>query len=545
MQVQGQLNAKKVCSSEENQFDVGIVGSGISGSILAAILAKHNVRVLLIDADSHPKFAIGESTVPHTSKMLELMGDRYGVPELKNLATFQDIRQKVTSSCGIKLGFGFVYHRQEEDQNPQQVTQTLIPGQPENHWYRQDIDSYMFHTAIRYGTECRQKTKIIDINIDEQGVDLKTEKGEKFRVKYLVDGSGYRSPLAQKFDLRETPTRMKTHSRTVFTHMVGVKPYEDCVHPKNVLDQPVSWSQCTLHHIFDGGWMWVIPFNNHKDATNPLCSVGLCLDSRRFPKNDTPPEAEWKQFLARFPSIAKQFEEAKLVRSWTSTSRLQYSVKKCVGDRYCLTSHAAGFIDALFSRGLANTTAIIDALANRILQAVADNDFSTEHFEYIEQLQQNTINYNDQLVNCSYISFRDFELWNAWFRMWYLAVGLGGLRLGMMHKKFIQTGDYSVLPDAHEPLGLFNIDPKNEEFRKLWDAAVALVESVDTGETAPKDAAQKIMIMLDSADFLPPALRLSDPSKRYIDFKTDDINLHFLSWKTFSTSPEMEAIYSI
>ena len=47
--------------AKKTQFDVIMIGSGLAGSILAIILAKHNLRVLTIDKNAHPKFAIGEA----------------------------------------------------------------------------------------------------------------------------------------------------------------------------------------------------------------------------------------------------------------------------------------------------------------------------------------------------------------------------------------------------------------------------------------------------------------------------------------------------
>lgn len=53
-----------------------------------------------------------------------------------------------------------------------------------------------------------------------------------------------------------------------------------------------------LHHIFKGGWLWIIPFNNHRASTNPLCSVGLQLDPRLYPqREDLTPEEEFRAFI--------------------------------------------------------------------------------------------------------------------------------------------------------------------------------------------------------------------------------------------------------
>jgi len=47
------------------------------------------------------------------------------------------------------------------------------------------------------------------------------------------------------------------------------------------------------------------------------------------------------------------------------------------------------------------------------LKAVHDGDFSAERFRFVDELQQKMLDHNDRLVNCSYIAFRDYDLWNA------------------------------------------------------------------------------------------------------------------------------------
>ena len=67
--------------------DVVVLGSGIGGSTVAAILAKQGVRVALVDAAVHPRFALGESTIGETSFLLRQMAARWGVPELGLVST--------------------------------------------------------------------------------------------------------------------------------------------------------------------------------------------------------------------------------------------------------------------------------------------------------------------------------------------------------------------------------------------------------------------------------------------------------------------------
>jgi FADH2 O2-dependent halogenase len=526
-------------------FDVAILGSGIAGSMMAAILARHGKKVLMVDQGEHPRFALGESTVPHTSMMMRILGDRYDVPEIKHCADFRSIHAHVTRSCGIKRNFGFVYHREGRPQDPREATQSVIaeyPHGPESHLFRQDVDAYLHNAAIRYGAVSRQKTAVDGIEVDGSGVRLQTRSGEEYKTRFLIDAAGFRSPLAQRFGLRETPTRLQTHSRSVFTHMIGVRPYDDCVEPKGAHGMPRLWCQGTLHHLFDGGWMWIIPFDNHEKAMNPLCSVGLNLDSRRFPKNGQAPEQEFSDFLARYPDMAAQLESAVAVRDWVSTERLQYSATRNVGERFLLMSHASGAIDALFSRGLANTAEIVNAAAAPLLRALDDDDFSVDRFEYVDRLQQAQLDYNDKLVNSSYVSFVDFDLWNAWYRIWVIGAFYGWLRLNRFYKQWEDTGDVSWLERLEKPRWYGSLCPDVEAYENLFVATTGIVEEVEAGASTPARAAGKIMDLLREATFVPPMFEIDDPERRHtvdLDYGT---YMKLLGWFRRSAPAEVRKL---
>ncbi|MBT5120924.1 MAG: NAD(P)-binding protein, partial [Planctomycetes bacterium] len=67
---------------QNKKFDVAIIGSGMGGSTLAAILARQGLNVVVFEAGQHPKFAIGESTILETSEMMRALAEFYDVPEL-------------------------------------------------------------------------------------------------------------------------------------------------------------------------------------------------------------------------------------------------------------------------------------------------------------------------------------------------------------------------------------------------------------------------------------------------------------------------------
>lgn len=530
---------KAMKTPKEPQYDVAILGSGLGGTALAACLARQGAKVLILDAGSHPRFAIGESTIPYTSMMMRLVSERYDVPEIKWLTTFEQVQSKIGSSGGIKRNFGFLYHREGARQNPRETSMFPIPKitHTENHFFRQDVDAWMMAVAVRYGATIRQQSKVVDVDIDDHGVTVIPERGDAVRVKFVVDASGFRSPLATKFGLREEPTRLRHHSRSLFTHMVGVKRYEDTV-PKGLHENPSPWSEGTLHHLFHGGWMWVIPFDNHALATNPLCSVGINLDPRIHPKPEgVTPEEEFRSFIKKFPDIAPQFEGAKAVRDWVSTGRLQYSSKQTIGYRWCLTSHAAGFVDALFSRGLSNTMEIINALGWRLLDAIREDDFSVERFEYVQKLEQGLLDFNDDLVANAYTSFQNWDLWDGWFRVWSLGQILATMEINRAYANYLVDHDPATLerlerqaPDGAIP----DYAPARAMLRKVSE----LTQEVQAGRADAQTTAEEIRGILQETDFSPPAFGLTDPNNRWIYATTGKV-LGTLRWTKKEAPPEI------
>lgn len=522
-------------SQSASMHDVVILGSGLAGSVLACALVRQNLSVLIVDNSCHPRFAIGESMVPRSSQMLRIIAQQYDVPEILNCSSFHGLRKHVTASCGVKKHFGFVYHRPHEAHRVEEATQAPIPRLPhgpESHLYRQDIDAYLTFAAVRHGAELRPDTHVKEVEIEPDGVALVTDKGETLRARYVVDASGTRSLLAEKFQMRQTPVRSRTNSWSVFSHMIDVHPFEACLPPGQRHDMPERWSQGTLHHIFDGGWFWIIPFGNHDSATNPLCSVGVNLDGTKFQRDPSlSAEEEFWKYVRRFPSMECQFKDARAVRNWIATGRLQYNSERQAGERFFLLGHAGGFIDALHSRGIANTFYMVHALAERIPQAVARGDFSYAFFEDIAQLQADLTDYNDRLVNGSYGSFMDFELWNAWSRVWLLGVTIDSLRIGRLMSKYSNSGDSSLYRGLYRADWPGSIAPDSEEFETIFTACEAEIGAARQSLKSPRAAAQAIHDWVATAKSVPPTLNLHVPERRYTLTNSFLSHMQFLWWR--------------
>jgi tetracycline 7-halogenase / FADH2 O2-dependent halogenase len=507
--------------SESEPFDVAILGAGLGGTMLAAILARHGKRVLLLEKGSHPRFAVGEALLPQSTLWMWILAQRFDVPEIQHLARIDSIYRNVGPTCGIKRSLGFVYHEDGRRQDPRQSNLLIAPQTPltsESHLFRQDIDLYMLTVAEHYGAVYRDHVDVADFDVDDRGVRLRTTAGEEHRARFLVDGAGYRSPVATRFGLRDDPPRLETQSRSIFTHMRGMKFYDDCLLPGEAPGLSARWAEGTLHHVFEGGWFWVIPFNNYPGSQNPLCSVGLTLNMKRHPDVGLPAAEEFFRHVARFPSIAQQFEGAEAARDWVKTGRLQYSASGGAGDRYFLMAHAHGFIDALYSRGLITTFEVLSALAGPLLRALDEDSFSRARFAYAERLQSAMLRQSDRVVNNSYRAFPSFPLWNAWLRIWLIAEIYGDLRLFSICVKYLEDKDKSLF-DRLEADPLIGTSPPGEdEVTDLVNHAEEVLARFENGEIEGEAGAAAILASLAGARCLPPVHGWSDASSLHLDY---------------------------
>ncbi len=474
-------------------FDVAIIGSGLAGTTLACILAKQGKQVLLFEAKEHPRFAIGESMILETSEMMRAIAHFYDIPEIAYFSS-EKFRDKVGTSHGVKRHFGFWHHQTGQPHNPDHTLQAVIPKEPhghELHLYRQDSDHFMLMCAIKYGVTVQQNTTIRDANFTDSGVTLVDTLGFQYNAEYLVDACGFRSLLAQKFNLRTQV--QQTKSRAIFTHMIDV----DAV-PNHAEQGPYNMAEGTLHHVFDGGWLWVIPFDNFQGATNPVKSVGLLLDPDKHPaRNDVSPETEFFDFIQRFPSIHQQLKTGKAIRGWTRAPRIQYGSTQVVGDRWALLGHAAGFIDPLYSKGLYVSLTSVFVLAHLLL---TEDTYSRDAFLPLETVTQNFLKTNDRLVANSYKSWGHNSLWQAYSTLWLLGAYTEYVKLNVIRAE--HATDRSAYVAAL--LTLKMCGGGFAEYDAVANQIDTIMEAVDlTSPLAVIEARTEIEAIFDSVPWMP------------------------------------------
>ncbi len=359
-------------------FDLAIVGSGFAGSLLAMIARRLGLSVLMIERGRHPRFAIGESSTPLANLWLEILADRYDLPRLRPLSqwgTWQAAYPGI--GCGLKRGFSYFHH---EPGNPwagrsDRSDQLLVAASPndavaDTHWYRPDFDAFLVDEAVGLGVEYLDETTLESCEFGAGGVGLawrRAGRAHAGRAGFLVDASGPRGFLQRTLAIPETPFEDYPRTRALFSHFTGVNRW-DGIH--QAFDHaPFAPDDAALHHTFEGGWMWVLRFNN--GVTSAGFAERVPADSgRKAARGTTAPDAHgdglWNAFLERFPSIEAQFGGATRIRPWSLAEPLAFRTTRCAGPRWAQLPMAAGFVDPLFSTGFVLSLLGIDRLARAL-----------------------------------------------------------------------------------------------------------------------------------------------------------------------------------
>ncbi|MBI1839375.1 MAG: FAD-dependent oxidoreductase, partial [Verrucomicrobia bacterium] len=296
--------------------DVAVIGTGFAGSLLAMALRRMGRSVVLIDRTHHPRFVIGESTTPLTNLLLEDFAKAFDLPEVASLAKWGSWQKRHPElACGLKRGFTFYHHRRRErfQDDAQHSAQLLVAASPsetvaDTHWYRPDFDQFLCQQAETLGARCQFDTRVKSMTTSRDGCALQLERAgatEELRAQWVVDASGARGSLFRLLELSETPLPNLPRTQSLFAHFSGVCPTQSLEEFQSAEAPPYPPDAAATHHLFEGGWIWVLPFNNG------ITSAGVALVPELAGELGlSDGAAAWGRLLELLPSVRRQFEHS-------------------------------------------------------------------------------------------------------------------------------------------------------------------------------------------------------------------------------------------
>jgi FADH2 O2-dependent halogenase len=400
----------------ENHADIAIIGAGFSGSLTALLLQQIGLKPVLIDRGSHPRFAIGESSTPLANLILEDLSQRHGLPRLAPLSNYASWKRAYPNIvCGLKRGFSYFHHQIGEVFQPRadHANELLVAASStvedaDTHWLRSDFDQFLANEATAAGIPYYYETSIDELLPCGNGWTLKGHRAEELltiKASFIIDASGEGCFLAKQLGIGAHPRGLKTRSRALFSHFRNVANWDDLYTNSGGIasDHPYPCDDAALHHVFDGGWMWVLRFDNG------VTSAGFSLDPDRFPfDKSVSPETEWSAMLQRLPSVREQFADAKAIVPFRQTGRMQRRLERSSGENWLMLPNTAAFLDPLHSTGNAFTLVGIERLLG-ILERSWNRPQLVEELKRYDKILNDEVEFLDGIVSGSFAGFQDFE----------------------------------------------------------------------------------------------------------------------------------------
>ncbi len=447
--------------------DIIIVGAGFAGAIMAMIARRQGLSVALLERGRHPRFAIGESSTPLANLLLEELADEFDLPSLRPFSKWGTWQQQHPEiACGLKRGFTFYHHELGQpfprDPYAARRRQLMVGASPneriaDTHWYRADFDHHLVRQAQALGVEYRDETTVHAVREDEHGIHAEaTHAGKPLAITadFLIDASGPRGCLHRALGLRERPVEGFPATQGLFTHFTGVAPLGGHFTPG---EPPYPPEQAAVHHVFDGGWVWVLKFNNGITSAGAAVTDSVA-DKLRLRDG----EAGWQNLLRELPSLGATFASARPLRPFVWQPRIAFQSATIAGRRWALLPSAAGVVDPLLSTGFPLTLLGIQGLA-RLLPQLRTPTFPDGLARYAEQTR---LEYaaTARLVGALYARMNRFDEFKGLSLLYFAAASYAetARRLGKpeLVRSFLLCGDPVFGPQLQQLSELPPADPQ-------------------------------------------------------------------------------------
>lgn len=398
---------------EHIEADVAVVGSGFAGSLMALALRRQGRSVVLLERDRHPRFAIGESSTPLANLLLEELAERWDLPRLRPLTKWGSWQQVYPGiGCGLKRGFSFFRHEAGRPftDDARHARQLLVAASPhdgvaDTHWYRPDVDHFLASEAEAAGAQLLEETTLDRVSWQSPGALIEGQRsGRALRIDaaFVVDASGPRGFLHRALSLPETPLRWLPPTQALYTHFEGVERWDALIRSDEPPPYPVD--DAALHHVFDGGWIWVLRFGNG------LTSAGAAVTDEVAARIGLAEGAPaWRRLLRELPAVRDQFTASRAVRPFLHMPRVGFRSATVRGPTWALLPSAAGVIDPLLSTGFPLTLLGIIRLLEVLERGWPGRDFEEGLAAYARDTEAE-LDVTERLVAALYATMGDFEL---------------------------------------------------------------------------------------------------------------------------------------
>lgn len=444
-----------------NRYDIVIAGAGFAGALTALALNQRGFRVCLIEKGKHPRFAIGESSTPVADMILRSLSSKYNLPWLYDFSRYGSWqRSHPEIVCGIKRGFSYYKHfpgkefsTDADHCNELLVAASVSDEMSDTNWLRSDLDAFLASKVQENKTDYFDCTEIISAirEKNEWKIDaVYNNNAFVIHASFFIDATGNGSLAGKLFAVKSSAENFLTNSFAVFSHFDHLPRWMDILHKRNIVthDYPFDADNSALHHVLDEGWVWALRFNNNRT------SWGFALNGDDVSLQQMQTNEIWNRLQVKYPDINYVLKDAfissqpgNIIRS----GRLQRRLEKCFGEGWVALPHTVGFIDPLFSTGIAYSLAGIERIAEILSQNRSFEQQLYDELKEYEKIVFEELKLIDLLVAGCYKTMQHFPLFNAWSMLYFtFTILYEQKRLkNLPVKYFLEADNPEVLTIAH------------------------------------------------------------------------------------------------
>lgn len=316
--------------SEDNNYDVAIVGAGPAGSASALYLLQEGLRPLIVDKDPFPRYHIGESLTGECGARLRDLGleDRMkaaGYPVKRGVKVY-----------GTEGKNAFWIPVKKRDENNQ-----LVPNET---WQvrRSTFDKMLLDTALERGADFYQGEVVAPLRDSDRvsGIQVRSKDGNlrKINAPVTIDASGQSTFFANRSQLTSDKKRGRYDKQiAIFSQVTGAVRGLETAGPGDTL----------IFYEKKNHWSWFIPIDEN------VVSIGVVVPAEYFKAQQCSKEQFLKKKLRSLnPQLSKRVPSLSLVEPVRAVSNYSYHIEKFAGKGFLCVGDSHRFVDPIFSFGV-------------------------------------------------------------------------------------------------------------------------------------------------------------------------------------------------
>jgi len=468
-------------------FDIAVIGSGFAGPLMAMVALRLGHSVVLIERGSHPRVVIGESSTPLANLLLEELADRYELTRLRDFSKWGTWQKNYPHvSCGLKRGFSFFKHELDrtDDASTHLNRQLLVAASPhdgvaDTHWFRADFDHFLVNYAQEIGVDYFDNCEIRCCEREHGQWILRGERKADpldITATFLIDATGPRGFLHRTLRLGEEVFPGYPTTSALFAHFADVQRLES-LGAWPIGSAPYAHDDAALHHIFNGGWLWVLRFNNGWTSAGVAATKEM---AERFHLAEGEPA--WYRLLDSLPLVKEQFASAQARKAFTYLPRISFLSSAMAGDGWAMLPTAAGFVDPLLSTGIPLALLGIGRLGRILSGGSHSTQLSSALQSYAADTRGELIATAD-LIGALYANMDDFPLFRTLSLLYFAAASFSEsarrLEKHELVRGFLLHDDLVFAPECRRLLAIAKKELNCSEKAALVKDILALVAQFD------------------------------------------------------------------